>query len=92
MRFTLIIILAVFIAVQVKHHELKCYAVSYDCNEGCDLDPTVSGESVCGEDGITYFNECLATCQVSCLPSNTTGSCVLTKTCHDLKISIEIPF
>jgi Kazal-type serine protease inhibitor domain len=45
---------------QVKHS----FGASFDCHEGCDLDPAVNGESVCGEDGITYFNECFAVCQV----------------------------
>ena len=32
----------------------------YSCDEGCDLS---RGRSVCGDDGITYLNECLAICQ-----------------------------
>lgn len=31
-----------------------------DCDAGCDLQP----RKVCGEDGFTYHNECLAICQV----------------------------
>jgi Kazal-type serine protease inhibitor domain len=50
--------LVVFAMIQVE------YCQSFDCNEGCDLDSAVNGESVCGEDGITYMNVCFAVCQV----------------------------
>jgi Kazal-type serine protease inhibitor domain len=33
---------------------------SYDCSVGCHFD----GRIVCGEDDITYPNECFAMCQV----------------------------
>ena len=32
-----------------------------DCEAGCDL----KKRKVCGTDGVTYYNECLAICQVS---------------------------
>jgi hypothetical protein len=41
-----------------------CYA-DYDCSLGCSMDPEEMGLRVCGEDGITYVNECVAICQVS---------------------------
>jgi Kazal-type serine protease inhibitor domain len=34
---------------------------TFDCNIGCSLDAS----AVCGNDGITYPNECFAVCQVS---------------------------
>jgi Kazal-type serine protease inhibitor domain len=58
--------LTIFCIVQVEH-SLVCSSLSFDCSEGCDLDPEVNGPSVCGADGITYFNECFAVCQVSFL-------------------------
>jgi hypothetical protein len=63
MRFNLSSFLALFIIVQVN----QCDSASllFDCSEVCDLDPEVSGKSVCGKNGITYSNECLAYCQVS---------------------------
>ena len=36
---------------------------SFNCNQGCSLRQAV----VCGNDGSTYRNECLAVCQVSFL-------------------------
>jgi len=33
---------------------------AYDCEAGCDL----KKGKVCGDDGFTYYNECLAICQV----------------------------
>jgi Kazal-type serine protease inhibitor domain len=56
-------LLSAFLVVQVELSP-GCHGVSYNCNEGCDLDPAVNGASVCGVDGITYFNECFAFCQV----------------------------
>lgn len=36
----------------------------YDCDTGCSLDANIMGSPVCGEDNLTYLNECLAFCQV----------------------------
>jgi V8-like Glu-specific endopeptidase len=36
---------------------------TYDCNVGCSLDASLMGPPVCGEDNLTYLNECLAVCQ-----------------------------
>jgi hypothetical protein len=33
---------------------------TFDCDAGCDL----KKNKVCGDDGFTYYNECLAYCQV----------------------------
>jgi hypothetical protein len=33
---------------------------AFDCEAGCDL----KKRQVCGDDGFTYYNECLAICQV----------------------------
>lgn len=38
---------------------------TFDCDAGCDL----KKRKVCGEDGLTYYNECLAYCQVRILKS-----------------------
>ena len=35
----------------------------FDCSEGCDL----KGPRVCGTDGTTYRNACIALCQVRAL-------------------------
>lgn len=43
---------------------VHCNEASYDCNVGCDLDPVVNGDTVCGDDGAIYPNECFAICQV----------------------------
>jgi hypothetical protein len=37
----------------------------YNCDAGCSLDPAVVGQPVCGSDGLSYANGCLAFCQVS---------------------------
>lgn len=37
---------------------------NFNCDEGCSLKRQTMGPMVCGDDGITYFNECLAVCQV----------------------------
>lgn len=59
---------------------------SFDCSKGCDLDPTVNGKFVCGEDGISYMNNCLATCQgVKVITTGTSGSCILNITNFDDK-------
>ncbi|GAX24114.1 hypothetical protein FisN_9Hh367 [Fistulifera solaris] len=36
---------------------------TYDCNVGCSLDASLMGPPVCGDDNLTYLNECLAVCQ-----------------------------
>jgi hypothetical protein len=40
-------------------------ADTYNCDSGCSMDPDVMGPRVCGDDGFTYVNECVAYCQVS---------------------------
>jgi hypothetical protein len=51
--------------IVVLHTQIFCSC--YDCNEGCDLDPAVNGNVVCGVDRIVYPNECFAVCQVKFL-------------------------
>jgi hypothetical protein len=55
----------------MKFRKLACLllvaaaaAVDYDCDVGCSMDTNVAGPKVCGVDGLTYGNECLAYCQV----------------------------
>lgn len=38
-------------------------AVDYDCSSGCSLNSDAMGGPINGDDGISYFNECLAYCQ-----------------------------
>ncbi|GAX27049.1 hypothetical protein FisN_9Lh369 [Fistulifera solaris] len=38
-------------------------AAQYNCDAGCSLDPALMGQPVCGSDGISYANGCLAFCQ-----------------------------
>jgi Kazal-type serine protease inhibitor domain len=65
MRFH-VSLLTIFGIVQVEH-SLVCSSLFFECSEGCDLNPEVNGPLVCGADGITYFNECFAVCQVGLL-------------------------
>jgi hypothetical protein len=57
------------------------HAVKYNCDSGC----SVVGTRVCGDDGTTYGNECIAYCQVSPLECWIEGhrmeSCILSHTC-----------
>ena len=46
--------------VKETEEDLPKTKAEYDCNKGCDL----TKKKVCGTDGITYYNECLAVCQV----------------------------
>jgi hypothetical protein len=56
-------LLGSFLATEAKLHGGRSLA-TYDCNAGCDL----KKKKVCGTDGFTYTNECLAYCQVrSCV-------------------------
>lgn len=65
MRFHAVYLLVVVFMVDGRSKpNLLCHGASYDCSKGCDLDPAINGDIVCGEYGITYPNECFAVCQV----------------------------